>query len=569
MTDLLPQDKQADPSDPYARKHQTFPVLTIEQIEKIKPFGVIENLPKGTIVFERGDRTVDFFVVLKGNIEIYEHTVDGLNVFTTHGHNQFTGEVDLFNNRQILVGGRMGEDGTVIRVNRTNFRKLMTAEPDIGEIVMRAFILRRVALITHKQGSVSILMRDKNADVVRMERFLRRNGYPVEILDCKAKECEELITKHALNDDDLPAALVHLGDQIVKKPSNYQLAKALGLDEPFDEDDVYDVAIVGGGPSGLSAAVYAASEGLNTIVLESEAPGGQASTSSKIENYMGFPTGISGQALAGRAQVQAMKFGAKIILPHAVKTLDCESYPYSLTLCSQEKIKARSVIVASGAQYRGLDLENCHTFDNAGVYYAATPMEGEICSGEEIVIVGGGNSAGQAAMFLSTHAAHVHILIRKDTLVGSMSEYLISRIAASPKITLHTHTEITALKGDAKLKSVEWTNRETGDKETHDIRHVFLMIGAQANTEWIKECIQLDSKGFICTGLNVTTTQNWLLERPPMMLESSQPGVFAVGDVRAGSTKRVATAVGEGGMCISHVHQFLRSEDSEHLKEAA
>lgn len=560
-TSLVGDREQLAPSDPYLREQQTFPELTDDQIERACQFGIIENLAKGTALFERGDRTVDFFIALKGVIEIYEHRRDGLNIITVHGEHNFTGEVDLFNDRQILVGGRMGEDGTVIRIDRPNFQKLIVAEPDIGEIVMRAFILRRVGLITHKQGSVTLLMREASADTVRIERFLSRNGYPIEVLDCNADDCEELIDTYGLQDEDMPVVLIHLGERVLSNPNNYELAEALGLAEHIDESELFDVTIVGAGPSGLSAAVYAASEGLKTLLLEHDAPGGQASTSSKIENYLGFPTGISGQALAGRAQIQAQKFGAKILLPHSAINIDCaQGTPFRIDLCSGKKIKSKAIVVASGATYRTLDLDNGRAFDNAGVYYAATSMESKLCLDEEVIVVGGGNSAGQAAVFMSGHASHVHILIRRDSLAATMSEYLIDRINSSPKITLHTHTEITGLDGDSRLQNVTWKNINNGDTQTHPIRHVFLMIGAVPNTEWLHNCVGLDEKGFIRTGLDVIGDEDWSSRRDPMMLETTVPGIFAVGDTRAGSIKRVASGVGEGSMSISQVHQFLAEQ---------
>ncbi len=557
---------ELDPTDPYARTAQTFPTLSDHHVEKLKEFGVIRKMKKGDKVFSRGERSVNFFVVTQGELGIYEQGRQGERLIHAHKAKQFTGEIDLFNDRKILVDGKMDTDGEVICIDRQDFRKMITAEPDIGEIIIRAFILRRVALISHTEGAVTLMQKDRNADAVRIERFLRRNGYPVEVLHCDDMECDGLIKEYDLKDDDYPAVLFHEGGQISKKPDNTTLADMLGLKEHIDFDEEFDVAIIGGGPAGLSSAVYAASEGLKTILLEEEAPGGQAGTSSKIENYLGFPTGLSGQALAGRAQIQAMKFGAKIIVPYKVNDLNCEKSPFQISLCEGHKLSAKSVIVASGATYRTLNLPNSRDFDNAGVYYAATAMEGELCSNEEIIIVGGGNSAGQAAVFLSKYAKHVHIFVRGKTLADSMSDYLVTRIEASSKITLHRQTEISELKGDKHLKQVRVKDKANNTEEIEDIKHVFLMIGAVPNTDWLQGCVELDARGFVCTGVEIVNSTSWPLERPPMLLESSRPGIFAVGDVRSGSVKRVASGVGEGAMSVSLVHKFL-SEIAEHEEQ--
>lgn len=564
--DLHPDIKTLDASDPYARLSQTFPTFNDEQIDRIKAFGAIEMLSKGTVVFERGEKTVDFFVVLSGNIEIYEHRQEGTKVFTVHSEKQFTGEVDLFNDRKILVGGRMGEEGEVVRIDRANFRKLITAEPDIGEIVMRAFILRRVGLISHEQGSVTLIGSRDSRETIRIERFLRRNGYPVVLLsDLESEECKKLLNTCNISGNSLPAVLLFNEETVLNNPTNLELSERLGLFEEIDQEDAYDVAVIGGGPGGLSAALNAASEGLKTIVLEAEAPGGQAGTSSKIENYLGFPTGISGQALAGRAQIQAQKFGTKIALPRAVEKITSDTNQFRIDIENGEAITSKAIVIASGARYRKLGLEEEKNFENSGLYYAATAMEASLCEGEEIIIVGGGNSAGQAAVFLSKFASHVHILVRSGGLAASMSDYLIERINSSDFITLHTHTEIIQLIGENKLKQVVWKNSDCGETRKLDVRYVFLMIGAVPNTSWLKDsAVSLDENGFVCTGIDVISNKNWPLEnRPPSTLETSVPGIFAVGDVRANSVKRVTSAVGEGGMAINSVHRYLSDLDEQ------
>jgi thioredoxin reductase (NADPH) len=557
-------------TDPYAREHQIFPTLTPEQIKRTIPFGSEETLTLGTVLFERGDREVDFFIVLDGFIEIFENSLDQPKVILVHLSQQFTGELDLFNRRKILVGGRMGEDGRVLRISPESFRRLITAEPDIGEIIMRAFILRRTAFISHAQGGVTLIDPSTSADGVRLERFLRRNGYPITAMRELDHDYEAVMQRFGLTPDQLPVVVIHLNDQLLSRPSNHELAEALGLVEEIDCSEVVDVAIVGGGPAGLSAAVYAASEGLTTLLLEAEAPGGQASTSSKIENYLGFPTGISGEGLAGRAQIQAMKFGATICLPKRVTGLDCSQYPYGVQFSAETEksrtVRARSVVIATGATYRTLGLVNSDDFDNSGIYYAATALEGDICRNEEVIVVGGGNSAGQATVFLSSKARHVHLLIRRESLVDTMSDYLIGRILSSDRITLHSYTEIVELEGDRHLEGVTWKNIQTGDLEKHPIRHVFLMIGAQPNTGWLPQEIQTDRQGFILTGQSVDRLQNWCRDRAPMNLETSQPGVFAVGDVQSGSTKRVASGVGLGAISVSHIHAFL-AEQAEAASE--
>ncbi|MGF1551887.1 MAG: FAD-dependent oxidoreductase [Paracoccaceae bacterium] len=549
-------DRAAPRGGAYDREEQIFPRLTDEQMARVARFGRREALEPGTTVFARGERTVDCFVLFEGTIDIIDHRPDGERVITTHGARNFTGEVDLFNDRAILVSGRIGERADVLRLDRQELKRLMAAEPDIGEIVTRALILRRMGLIEQTQGGVTLIGPRLDRDTLRIERFLRRNGYPVRLLDTgDDPRAGEWLALSGIGADRLPAVL-NVGDAALHNPSNFALARALGLVEQPDGWSACDCIVVGGGPSGLAAAVYAASEGLATLVIENEAPGGQASTSSKIENYLGFPTGISGGALAARAAVQAQKFGTIIAVARHAVALDCERRPYKVRTEDGAVFAANSVVIASGARYRRLDLEELPDFEGAGVHYAATALEADLCGGQEVAVVGGGNSAGQAAVYLARHASHVHMLVRGGDLASSMSDYLVERIEASSRITLHTRTEVSGLEGERYLERVRWRNRDTGAEERREMRNLFLMIGAEPNTAWLDGCVGLDDKGFVRTGEAVG--EAWPRDdRRPASLETSRPGVFAVGDVRSGSTKRVASAVGEGSIAVSHVHAAL------------
>ena len=566
-----------------------FPQLTDDQVGRAERFGEVKELDDGTVIFERGQRSVDFFVVLRGRVEIYDDGVcddDGRpQVIHVHHERGFTGELDLFSDRKILVSGRLcggeegGGKGRVLRVPRANFAKLLSAEPDVGDVVMRAFILRRIGLIDNAQGGVLLVGRRDSAEALRAERFLRRNGYPLKALYVNepetADEAAGVLEQHGVSEGDLPV-VVCSGDHVLEKPTNAQIADCLGLTEEPAEGQTYDVAVVGGGPAGLAAAVYAASEGLRTLILEAEAPGGQAGTSSRIENYLGFPTGLSGQELAGRAQVQAQKFGATLTLPRSVKTLEpCDGGRggYKLHLDAGPPVRAKTVVVACGARWRTLDLPNFDKFAGGGIHYAATAVEADLCKGSEVVVVGGGNSAGQAAVFLSGRAERVHMLVRSGGLAESMSDYLVRRIEASDKIDLRTHAEITALDGDDWLRKVTWKD---GDGErARDIEHIFLMIGAVPNSDWLAGTLRRDEGGFVLTGAAAgeggkngaedAGCRPWRLGRRPFPLESSLPGVFAVGDVRSGSVKRVASAVGEGSVCVQDLHRVL-AEQQEHAE---
>jgi thioredoxin reductase (NADPH) len=540
-----------DPSDPMAREAQTFPVMSEAMIARVARYGSEESFEARAPVFSRGDRSVDFFVVVEGSIEIFdvdEH--DQPQVFAVLRARQFAGELDLFNDRQVLVSARAGEASRVLRVKRADFRRLVSTESDIGEIVMRAFILRRVGLLRHVHGGVIVVGPAHTADTLRLQQFLSRNAYPHRLLDTERDaEAGGFLECFSLTAKDLPVVIAP-GHRVLKNPTVAQMADDLGLTETFDHTKVFDLAVVGAGPAGLAAAVYGASEGLQTIVVESMAPGGQAGTSSKIENYLGFPTGISGQALAGRAQVQAQKFGARLALSRAVVGLDCDETPYSLKLDDGAQIRARAIVVATGARYRKLAVADYERFEGAGIYYAATAMEAGLCFGEEVLVVGGGNSAGQAAVFLAGSVRHVYMLVRSAGLAATMSDYLVQRIERSERISLHPHSEITALAGDTHLESVTWTERRAGAQTTQPARSVFVMIGAEPNTQWAAGCLELDVAGFVCTGAKAGADAD-------SPYATSRPGVFAVGDVRSGSVKRVASGVGEGSVVVQAVHRWL------------
>lgn len=535
-------------ADPYLRSADIFPVLSAEQGDRIERYGKRATLEEGEVLFDRGDRLADFFLVREGQIGIFIAGQGGAErLLTTHSAGQFTGELDHFSSRALLVGARALVRTCVVRLNTEGFRRMMAAQPDIGEIVIRAFILRRMGFIHRAEGGIALIGHPRDADTLRLERFAIRNGYPIKLVDMDVEE--EFAPYRALVSptDGLPA-VVFPDNRIMRNPSIIELADTLGLTTPLDPDAVWDVAIVGAGPAGLAAATYAASEGLQTIVIEALAPGGQAGTSSRIENYLGFPTGITGQALAGRAQVQAQKFGAKIAVSRMATDLDCARSPYRITLEDGRIVAARSVVVASGAQYRRLGVEDLERFEGHGVHYAATPMEAALCRGEQVVVVGAGNSAGQAAVFLAGIAERVHMIVRRDNLAATMSDYLVQRIRHSERISLYHHSEICALEGEIALERISWSSAGTDAITTVEAGNLFVMIGAVPNTRWLRNCLPLDESGFIMAGKTAASPY-----------ETSIAGVFAIGDVRAGSIKRVAAGVGEGSVVIQQVHRFLQA----------
>ncbi len=544
------------------RRHQLYPELSPAQIDRIRQYGRVETHEAGSILFAPGDTDTDFVVILSGQLDILVADHDGSErLIVRHGAGMFTGEINMFSDRRNIVIGRIAEAGEMLVVPRADFRRLIAQDAELSELVMRAFILRRTVLIEEGFGDLVLIGSSNSAGTLRLRRFLSRNGHPFRFMDVeKDKEAESALCAFRVPPECIPIVILR-GTEVLRNPSERDLADHLGLSDIAVGDDIYDVVVVGAGPSGLAASVYAASEGLRVLTLEAEAWGGQAATSSKIENYLGFPTGISGQALAARGFTQAQKFGARIALPRSVTALDYGRRPYTLTLDDGTRVRTATIVVASGATYRRLDLSNGGDFEGSGIYFGATQLEAAFCKGSEVVVVGGGNSAGQAAVFLSNHASKVHILVRRADLSSTMSRYLIERIGAEPQIELHPFTEVVGVSGNGHLDGMTWRNRETGETEQRAIRHLFVMIGAQPNAGWLESGVVIDDKGFIVTGPDLRpealAEAEWPLTRHPFLVETTRPGIFAVGDVRSGSVKRVASAVGEGSIAVQFIHRVL------------
>ncbi len=537
-----------------SRRHQMFPLLTADEISRLRQFGTVRQWRANEYLFRMGDAAHGMVVLLSGRVRVTQRdALDRSTLVGEHGAGHFLAEVGQLSGKPSLVDGMAIEDIEAIAIPPDRLRALLVAEAELGERIMRALILRRVGLIERGKGP-TLLGRGSEPRLLHLQAFLRRNGYPHTVVDADTDpEAGALLEFSAAAPGDFPLVICP-GGAVLRAPDAGQLATCLGLLPEFDPDHVYDVIVVGAGPAGLATAVYAASEGLSVAVFDTLSPGGQAGASSRIENYLGFPTGISGQALAGRAFVQAQKFGAHVAIPLQVAALHCAEHPQRIELCDGRKIPARTVVIASGAAYRHPAVAALERYEGRGVYYWASPVEARLCSGEEVMLVGGGNSAGQAAVFLAAHANRVHILIRAQSLEASMSRYLIERIAAQPNIELHTGTEITALGGNDRLASISYRKRDTGQTTEVPIRHLFLFIGADPNTGWLSTCnVRVDAKGFVLTGPDTPHEGT----TPALALETSVPGVFAIGDVRSGSTKRVAAAVGEGAAVVAQIHGYL------------
>ena len=537
-----------------------FPTLTPSQIARIAKSGITRSIARGEVLIEAGEHVVPFFVVTRGEVRIIQPTRDGDTLVAVHGPGKFTGEANLILGRRSLMRAVASEPGEVIQLTRKELLDLVQTDASVSDVLMRAFIYRRMELADQGIGDVMLAGSMHCASTLRIKEFLTRNGHPFAYLDLdRNTDAQALVDALHVTMADIPV-LICRGEVVLRNPTNEAIADCLGFNENIDRAHLRDVVIVGAGPAGLAAAVYAASEGLDALVIEASSPGGQAGSSSRIENYLGFPTGLSGQELAGRAYAQAQKFGAEVLIARGATALTCDRKPYRVDI-GESTVPARTVIIATGAQYRKPAIANLSSFEGAGVYYSATFMEAQLCGAEHVIVVGGANSAGQAAVFLSQTAARVLVLVRGTGLADSMSRYLIRRIEDIPNIQLQTNAEIVALEGDGHLEHVQWRDKRTGAINRLAIRHVFLMTGAVPNTGWLAGCMALDSKGFIKTGPDLSrddlTTARWPLERSPYLLETSLPGVFAVGDVRGGNVKRVASAVGEGSIAISFVHRTL------------
>ncbi len=539
-----------------------FPTLTDAQLARIAAHGKKLPTEENQILLEAGDEKPRVFVVLRGEVDIIGRLRDHEGLIATLKRGQFSGELNILAGRRGLARIRARSAGEVVELDREQLLPLVQTDSELSDIMMRAFILRRVEMIAQHIGDVVLVGSTHSAGTLRIKEFLTRNGYPHTYLDVERDSgVQDLLDHFHIKVAEVPVVICR-GENVLRNPTNQEIAACLGFNEAIDQTHVRDVVIVGAGPAGLAAAVYGASEGLDVLVLEANAPGGQAGSSSKIENYLGFPMGISGNELAGRAYTQAQKFGAEVMIAKEAEQLLCERKPYAISLGNGERVSARTIVIATGAQYRRLDVENLADFEGAGIYYGATFVEAQLCRGDEVIVVGGGNSAGQAAVFLAQNANCVHVLVRASNLNDTMSRYLIRRIEEHPAIELRCETEIVGLDGNDRLERVTWRDKATNKTETRDIRHVFVMAGASPNTNWLGNCVVRDKKGFIKTGTDITRDElvaaRWPLVRPPHLLETSLPGIFAVGDVRANNIKRVASAVGEGSIAIASVHQVLR-----------
>ena len=549
-------------ADAGGRMDPMFPKLTAAQLDRLRPLGRPRRFAAGEVLYERGAAKRAFYVLLEGRVEAVSPARVGEERITVHGAGEFLGELDMILGGHSLAQAKAVDASALLEIDLADLRRIVQTDAELSELFLRAFTLRRAHLIANTLGGVVLIGSSHSADTLRLKAFLVRNGQPHVYMDVERdREVDALLEHFHIGPAEIPVMMCRDRDRAMRNPSNAEVAAALGLSGAPDDGHVHDLVVVGAGPSGLAAAVYGASEGLDVLVLETSAPGGQAGTSSRIENYLGFPMGISGQELAGRAFLQAEKFGANLAVARVAVGLACADRRLRIVCADGGTVLGHAVVVATGAAYRKLAVPDLGRFEGVGVYYGATRVEAQFCGGEEIAVVGGGNSAGQAAVFLSGIARHVHLLVRGAGLADSMSRYLIRRIEESPAITFRPHTQIESLEGDGRLERVWWRSVDAAARECRDIRHVFSMTGADANTGWLGNCLTLDPQRFVKTGLDLTPADleaaQWPLRRRPLQFETSLPRVFAVGDVRSGSMKRVAAAVGEGSAAVQLVHKVL------------
>lgn len=538
-----------------------FPILGGRDLDRLVARGHPRQVTKGEILFAQGDRNFCFYVVLEGAVDIIEHSSGTEKVVTTHRPGQFTGDIDTLTGRVALVTARVAEAGRVQMLSTAELRKAVDELPEVGEVIIRAFLMRRRLLVEGDFVGVTIIGSRFSPASHRLRDFAVRNLVPIRWRDLDTDvQAEEMLRQLGVPASETPI-VIGVNGAIKRNPTLEQFARCAGLVVSLEADHVYDLVVVGAGPAGLAASVYAASEGLDVLTADTVAAGGQAGTSARIENYLGFPTGISGRELTQNALIQAQRFGAHITVPCTVRSLGIDGGVRVVTLADNTRIRTRCVLVASGVQYRRLDVPRFEDFDGAGIYYAATEMEAKMCGGEEVIVVGAGNSAGQAVVNLARHARRVHLVVRGPDLGASMSRYLVDRIEAMDNVTIHLNTNVTALGGNGHLASVQVVGGD-GKQATIDSSALFLFIGADPNTSWLRGCVELDKRGFVLTGIQLgpdtSAADRWrALERAPFLLETSLPGVFAAGDVRSGSVKRVASAVGDGAMAVSFVHAHI------------
>jgi thioredoxin reductase (NADPH) len=536
------------------------PILTESQLERVRVFTKPRQVAAGVVLYNPNDDTPPVYVVIEGKIRIVSLAGGVEDTVTTYDPGQFSGELLMIAGRRSIYRCQAVEASRLLELSAQNLRTLISKDAELSEIFMRTFLARRLAMASHGRTNVLILGSRYSAQTLAVREFLTRDGHPFAYVDLDTdSSAQELLDRFGVCSDDVPIVVCN-GAQVLRNPSTREVAQALGFNSNIDESQVRDIVIVGAGPAGLAAAVYAASEGLDVLVIERGAPGGQAGSSSRIENYLGFPTGLSGQELANSAIAQSEKFGAKIMVARTVDGLNCDERPYRISLDDGQQIAARSIVLATGAAYNQPALPNIDRFTGRGIYYNATFMEGQLCCGDPVIVIGGGNSAGQAAVFLAQNTKGVRMLVRSAELAATMSRYLIRRIEENPLIQVHFNSELVSLCGDDHLEEVAWCDKVTDEVTTQPVRHVFVMTGASPKTEWLAGCLSLDPRGFVLTGSDlddVLPPQPWPLARRPYMLETSLPGVFAVGDARAGNVKRVASAVGEGSIVVHMVHQVL------------